>query len=128
MVRKYLNKHFLYYVIIGAAATIVDTCIFYLVSEFTGLEIVFANWISLTIGILLSFYLNSHFNFKKKDKFIRRMFFFSVILIFGMIIGTSILYVLVNKFGFGKIFSKIISVIITGVFQYLFNSRITFHG
>lgn len=126
MVRRYLNKHFIYYILIGASATLVDTSIFYVLNEFAGFSIILSNCISLTIGILLSFYLNSHFNFRKKNRFLRRLLFFSVILLFGMLIGTSILYVMVNTAGINKIASKVISVIVTGVFQYLFNSRITF--
>ncbi len=120
------TKHFLYYIIIGTIATIVDTAIFYYLNEWLSFPLILANGISLFVGILLSFFLNAHYNFHKKDKFTKRLLFFSIVLLVGMIVGTSLISLFINVFFMNIVLAKILSVMIAGVFQYIFNSKITF--
>ncbi|MCK5811794.1 MAG: GtrA family protein [Clostridiales bacterium] len=120
------TKHLPYYIIIGTIATTVDTAIFYYLSKWLAFPLILANGFSLFIGVLLSFYLNSHFNFHKKDKFTKRLSFFSVVLFVGMIIGTSLISLFINVFSMNIVLAKILSVMIAGVFQYIFNCKITF--
>lgn len=128
MFKLLFTKHLLYYMIIGTIATVVDTVIFYGLNVWLSFPLLLANGLSLSIGILLSFFLNAHYNFHKKDKFTKRLLFFSIVLLVGMIVGTSLISLFINVFFMNIVLAKILSVMITGVFQYIFNCKITFHN
>jgi len=120
------HRHFILYVAIGVIATGVDMFIFFLLSDIAGVHYLFSNVISVFIGIFTSFELNSRFNFKKTNLRMRRMISFTVVCLLGMALGSLLLALFYSQFGVPKYIAKVLSVIIAGIFQYLFNKNITF--
>lgn len=120
------NRHFILYVINGTIATVVDMGIFFLLTDVVGWHFLLSNTISVFFGILTSFELNSRFNFRKTDLRLRRFISFAIICLVGMALGSLLLTAFYVWIGLPKFFAKALSVIIAGVFQFLFNKNITF--
>lgn len=120
------HRHFLMYVLIGVIATAVDMLIFFLLSDVLGLHYIISNIISVFVGIFTSFELNSRFNFKKTNLRMRRLISFTVVCLLGMAMGSLLLALFYSQLGITKYIAKVLSVILAGVFQYLFNKNITF--
>ena len=66
---KFLSKEFLrnliLYGIIGVTAASLDFGVFYLLNTFLQINEFLANFVGIHCGVLLSFFLNSRYNFKK---------------------------------------------------------------
>lgn len=85
-----------------------------------------ANVISVHIGIITSFLLNRTYNFKVKDKFVLRFFSFYCVGLSGLLISESILYLFTEVFSVKDLLSKLISIIIVALYQFLLNKFVTF--
>lgn len=127
MIRIYRkHRHFILYVIIGSFAFLVDAGIFFLLLDTFRIHYVMANIVSVFIGIWVSFLLNARFNFKKRDKWTARLVSFFAVCLLGMTLGTLFLSFFYEIAGFWKFISKLLSVILAGGFQFLFNKNVTF--
>ncbi len=127
--KRLLKRHktFITYFIIGTIATVVDIILLYILSDLLSINVIVSNAISVFCSILLSFYLNARFNFKKTDKlFLKFLSFFGVFLVSGIIIGSLVFAYLYETAGLYKFFAKIISVMVAGTIQFLFNNYVTF--
>ena len=65
-VKKLIREMFLYG-IFGLFSASMDTLSFFLLSK-TSIPLLLSNFISVNIGITISFFLNTYLNFKKKDE------------------------------------------------------------
>lgn len=120
------HRHFILYVMNGSIATAVDMGIFFTLSDLAGLHYLISNIISVFFGILMSFELNSRFNFRKTNFRLRRFLSFSAVCLIGMGLGSLLLTAFYVWAGMPKFFAKSLSVILAGVFQFFFNKNITF--
>ena len=119
-------RNLILYGVIGSCTAFLDFLVYTMLTS--GLEVYYlvANCISVIIGITSSFILNRYYNFKVKDRpLIRFLSFFSVGIL-GMLLSTLILYISVEAYGFKKIVSKLLSIIIVVFFQFLLNKYLTF--
>ena len=85
-----------------------------------------ANIISIHIGIFTSFILNRSFNFKVKDKVTTRFLSFYTVGLVGLGISELMLYLMVTKGGLNAIVCKLISIVVVALIQFLLNKYITF--
>ncbi len=122
------HRHFVFYVIIGTIATIVDLSIFFFFTDVIGLHYLPSNIISVFFGILTSYELNSRYNFRKTNYRFRRFVSFAFICIIGMGLGSLLLTVFYVWLDLPKFIAKVMSVVLAGVFQYFFNKNITFRS
>lgn len=120
------HRHFVLYVIIGTAATAVDMSIFFVLSGPVGFYYLTANIISVFIGIIISYELNSRYNFKKTSYRTRRLISFFAVCLTGMIATSLLLTIFYIWMDFPKFTAKIISAVIAGILQFFFNKNITF--
>lgn len=120
------HRHFFLYVVNGSIATVVDMSIFFMLTDIVGIHFLISNIISVFFGILTSFELNSRFNFKRTDLRFRRFISFTLVCLIGMGMGSLLLTAFYIWIGFPKFIAKILSVILAGIFQYIFNKNITF--
>jgi len=114
------------YVCIGALASSVDGGLYLLFTRRFGIWYLAANFISVNIGISLSFSLNSFFNFRKTHRLVRRAFSFFGVCYFGMLLSMGILYAGTNIFGLSDIPVKAAAVVLAGTVQFLFNKFVTY--
>lgn len=123
-IKKMFREMFLYG-IFGVFSASMDTLSFYLLSK-TTIPMIVVNFISVNIGITISFLLNSFINFRKTDKLKLRALRFYGVGYVGLLLSTLILWVGIEQLSFDKMGVKIFSVIFVAVIQYLANKFITF--
>lgn len=114
------------YLIIGGSAVTLDAIIFMILYNIGNLDPVVSTIISITFATIFSFILNAKYNFKKEDKVAKRLVLFSLVSAFGMLVSSTIITVGENKFGIDPNYTKIISIPIIAVIQFVLNKLITF--
>lgn len=118
-------KNFIAYGIIGGMAAVVDFSSFFLFHSVYGISPFISNIISMHLGMLVSFFFNAKFNFKKSDKLLKRFLSYYLIILCGMAISSGILFI-GTFFTENELIVKLVSIIIVSTIQYIFNKFITF--
>lgn len=116
------------YCVIGVCGVAIDAGIFFLLLCFPFWErfYLLANAVSVVCGIINNFLLNAFFNFRKTDNLRQRFLCFFLTGLFGMALGSVIIYGLVNLSGLNVAFAKIVSIFIVTIVQFLLNYFISF--
>ena len=114
------------YIVIGAIASSVDGLFYIFFTRALRFWFLAANFLSVNIGVTVSFFLNAHVNFKKTQRLFRRAVSFYGVCYFGMLVSMAILYVGTSVFGFPDIPIKVFAVIAAGSVQFVFNKCVTF--
>lgn len=120
------NSLLLKYAIIGGISASIDFIIFSLLSNKFHIDYLLANIISVHCGIICSFILNRQYNFKIKDKTVKRFITFYFIGILGLGVSTLLLYLLVDVSEWNKIVAKLLTIIVVALLQFILNKTITF--
>lgn len=119
-------RNLILYGIIGGFSATIDFLIFYALTTFGDVFYLYANIISVTFGITISFILNRNFNFKVKDKVLKRFSIFISVGLGGLLLSSLLLYLFIDIFILEKIISKILSIVLVVVIQFFVNKFITF--
>jgi len=119
-----MKEKIILYSIIGLSAGIIEFTIFFFLTQNFLSNVYLANTYALCISIFYSFNLNNYFNFKKKDKYIRRAVKFYIVCGAGILISNFLIYLLTMHFTL--YFSKIISMPLVISFQFFMNFFWTF--
>lgn len=118
-------RNLILYGIIGSFTSTLDFLVFSGLCSL-GFYYLWANCISVLVGITTSFLLNRAYNFKVKDKpFIRFSIFLSVGLC-GLCLSNLILWVGIDKLLMNTLITKITSIVCVVFFQFLLNKFVTF--
>ncbi len=126
LLKKYpIIKEILLYGIIGATSAALDAISFTLLRN-VNLNFYLANFISINLGITLSFFLNTYFNFKKKDKVVKRAARFYFVGYIGLVLSMVIMHVFVKMMGFDETIVKLLSIVFVAVTQFILNKIFTF--
>lgn len=120
------NSLLLKYAIIGGLSASIDFIIFSILSNKLHIDYIIANIISVHCGIICSFILNRQYNFKIKDKTLKRFIAFYFIGILGLGVSTSLLYLLVDISDWNKIVAKLLTIVVVALLQFILNKTITF--
>lgn len=126
---NYLYRKFrtlILYGLIGCFSSSLDFCVYTLLVKCTALNYLVANCISVVCGIVTSFTLNRSYNFKVKDKAVRRFVVFLTVGLCGLAMSNAILYVAIQMFDLNKLLSKLLSIVIVVLLQFVANRYITF--
>jgi len=118
-------RQLILYGIIGSFSAFLDFLV-YTALVSMGLFYIHANCISVLVGIGSSFLLNRHFNFKVKDAVLRRFVIFLIIGLAGLLLSNMVLYGCIEWMGIDKLVSKLLSIILVALFQFVLNKYITF--
>jgi len=122
---RHLIREMFLYGIIGSTSAGIDTLVFsFLVFEL-GVFSVVANCISVVIGISISFTLNLNFTFKVKDKIVRRGISFFSVGLFGLSLSSGLI-ALGEYLDWNILYTKISTIFIVALIQYLLNKFISF--
>lgn len=130
-ITKIVRKHFpllrqmCLYGVIGLIAAACDVLLFNGLTNLT-LNKYIANFISVNVGIAISFLLNSYINFKMTSKLGKRAIRFLIVGYLGLGISTGILYLGTVVLGKDPSLIKLFSTVIVAAFQFLMNKLITF--
>jgi putative flippase GtrA len=126
LVGKLFDRNFVLYAFIGVTGVTIDFLIFTFLVKVLGLYYVISNLISVSFGLVNNFILNRRYNFKVYNKPVHRFMSFYFIGITGIAISTLLIHVLTETLSIPVLVSKIISVIIVVILQYIANRFITF--
>ena len=118
-------RQLILYGIIGSFSAFLDFLVYTALISM-GLFYIQANSISVLVGIGTSFLLNRHFNFKVKDAVLRRFVIFLIIGLAGLMLSNLILYACIDWLDLDKLLSKLLSIVLVALFQYILNKYITF--
>jgi putative flippase GtrA len=119
-----LPREIVLYGLIGGLSAGVDTLLFWLLSK--DISPFFANCISVTMGITISFLLNTFVNFKVRDRLFIRALSFYLIGFAGLALSSLLLYLGIEVLQMGNLLVKIISVFIVAAVQFTLNKLLTF--
>lgn len=117
-------RELILYGIIGGFCATLDFVVYLLLSKV--MPILAANIISVHCGIFCSFMLNRQFNFKVKDKTPQRFIMFYIVGLSGLAVSELLIYLLSIRLGMDYRWSKLITVFVAALLQFLLNKFITF--
>lgn len=122
---KDLVREMLLYGVFGLFSASMDTLTFMFFSKI-GITLFLSNFISVNIGIAISFFLNAFLNFKKHNNLGHRALKFFGVGYIGLALSMFIIWLGVTVVRGNQILVKIISVIVVAVVQYIMNKFLTF--
>ncbi len=118
--------YFIKYCIIGVSGAVIDLTVFYVLVNFAGIYFIIANIISSSLGIINNFLLNTHFNFKVKDKLKARFTKFTIVALIGIFFNTYMVSFFFVNMKIDLMISKMMALLIIAVIQFVINKRYTF--
>lgn len=119
-------RHLILYGIIGSFSSTLDFLIYTILVQIVGLQYIISNCISVLGGITTSFILNRNYNFKVKDHAKRRFSIFLTVGLCGLLMSNIILYLCIDVWSMDKLISKLLSIVLVVLFQFLINKYFTF--
>ncbi|MGM0613691.1 MAG: GtrA family protein [Bacteroidota bacterium] len=114
------------YGVIGGASAAIDFGIYTLLTSYMDMHYQTSNVISVLCGIVNSFMLNSHFNFKTKDNLGKRFLYFLSIGMLGLLISAGGLYIGVDLLSMKELWAKLVLIPTVALIQFLLNKYYTF--
>ena len=119
-------RNLILYGVIGCFTSTLDFVVFTVLSRYVGLYYLLANCISVLVGITTSFFLNRTYNFKVKDKAMRRFSVFLTVGLCGLMLSNAILWIGIDKMAGDSSLVKLLSIVLVVFFQFLLNKYVTF--
>lgn len=113
------------YGLIGVLCSFIDVVVFSLLVYAVHIDDLIANIFSVVIGLTISFICNRKLTFKVTNHIALRYVSFFCVGMLGLLLSEFILYVF-GEFGMAAIFSKLISVVVVGAFQFICNKLVSF--
>ncbi len=123
--KKQLIKEVVLYGIIGCSASGFDFALFFIFASLLGFDQFIVNIFTVYAGMTLSFILNRNFNFKVKDNTAKRAVMFYCVGTLGLLLSEFILFI-GSSLGLEVLITKIISIFIVALFQFILNKFISF--
>lgn len=114
------------YGLIGALSSSLDFGVYTVLVKCLSLNYLLANSISVVVGITTSFTLNRKYNFKVSDKTVRRFAIFMTVGLCGLVLSNLILFVCINTIHINELLSKLLSIALVVILQFMANKFITF--
>lgn len=116
------------YASIGVIGALMDLGVFTLLYKYFSVYYLIAFFIGKSIGIINNFFMNSVFNFKKKDNLFKRFISFYTIGLIGMGVGSLLMYVLVDLYKGNALLMNVIVTFFIAVIQFLVNRVVSFRN
>lgn len=123
------NKKFIKYCSISIICTIILYLIYFFITKINTKAYILANFIAYLVSFSLLFYLNQKlFNSiptNKRNK-ITQILDFIIFRLIGFLIDSTILVILIEQVSISNFWSKIISSLLTFIYNYYTNKRFVF--
>jgi putative flippase GtrA len=123
------DVEFIKYVVAGLAAFAVDYSVLLAATELAGIHYLVSNVMGYCCGLLIAYTLNVRWVFKYRKFGHKRSLEFSifvVIVIIGLVISESVIFLLVERAGLAYHLAKIVSVAAVFMFNFLAKKRFLF--
>lgn len=119
-------RNLILYGLIGGFCAALDFGVYTVLCQYDLMPYLWANVISIHVGIFTSFILNRQINFKVKNKTALRFASFYTVGLVGLGISELMLYLMVTVGGWNEVVCKLISIVVVALIQFLLNKYITF--
>ena len=119
-------RNLILYGIIGGFCSALDFGVYTALCYFDIMPYLWANIISIHVGIFTSFVLNRSLNFKVIDKTTQRFLSFYTVGLTGLGISELMLYLMVTLGGWNELICKLVSIVVVALIQFVLNKFITF--
>ena len=119
-------RNLILYGMIGSFTASLDFLIFTTLTQWLDVYYIISNVISCSTGILCSFLLNRKYNFKVTDHMARRLLIFVSVGVLGLFLSSVLLRIFIDSFHWNELLSKLLSIAIVVLFQFLLNKYISF--
>lgn len=127
MIKHFVSKQFLKYVLIGILGTSLDFLLLYVLVEEGHTHYVLSAIISASLVIWLSFTLNKYWTFENREKdYLRQFFKYLASHSIGYLINLMILVILVEGFGLWYIFAKVFATAAALIWNFLVTKKWVF--
>jgi dolichol-phosphate mannosyltransferase len=114
--------------LIGCFSTLIDIGFLYVFTGYAGLWYIYSATVSYSCGMVVNFILNKYLNFRDTSwQYLRQFFFFVLVSMSSLALTLGVLYLAVEVSSINYLIGKILAVIIAFFWNYLGQSRITFH-
>lgn len=121
------TRRFTKFAIVGFMNTSIDLIIYLLLHTVFGMHYLLANLIAFLFGATNSYVFNRRWTFRSTaDDWRREMIKFFIVLAIGFSLNEGLLYVLVDRFGFGSTFAKLPVIAIVLIWNFGANRLWTF--
>lgn len=123
------NKEFIRYCTISVICTIVLYLIYFTITKINKEAYILANFIAYIVSFTILFILNKKlFNSvpKTKKDYITQVLDFIIFRLFGFLIDSTLLIIFIEKIGISNVLSKIISSLLTFIYNYYTNKKYIF--
>ncbi|MBQ8124304.1 MAG: GtrA family protein [Kiritimatiellae bacterium] len=124
MFEKY--RQLIVYCIIGCTGATFDFLVYAILTNAMGMHYQIANFLSVSFGIINNFFWNCYFNFKTKDRILRRLASFYSVGMFGWALSAGSLWLLIAVMGLNTLVAKLGTIFFVTVVQFCLNKFITF--
>jgi len=118
-------KNFASFSFFGLVAAGMDFCI-YVALIWIGVNPIFGNLLSSSVGVLINYFLVSNFTFGVDFKNMRNLTIFFVVAVVLLILTSLFLAFLINSVAVNPLLAKIITLPISAVIKYVINGKYTF--
>ena len=125
MTNSKLLRQLISYGIIGCISSGTDAILFAFLVYSVGAPELAVNIFTVCVGITISFFLNRRFTFKMKDHTARRYARFFAVGMCGLLLSELIIWA-GNAANIETIITKLVSIIIVAIFQFVLNKTISF--
>ena len=119
-------RQLIVYCVIGCTGATLDFIIYAILTSSVGMHYQFANFISVSFGIINNFFWNCHLNFKMKDRMLLRLFSFYLVGMFGCALSAGLLWLFIEVMGLNSLVAKFGTIFFVTVVQFCLNKFITF--
>lgn len=123
-----LNRYreLIVYCIIGSTGATLDFIVYALLTNCVGMHYQFANFLSVSFGIINNFFWNCYFNFKTKDNILKRLAIFYSVGMFGWALSAGCLWLFIEIMDLNGLMAKLGTIFFVTVVQFCLNKFITF--
>lgn len=122
------HQQLVLYGIIGLSGATLDFLFYLLFYKVLGIPPVIASFLSVSIGILNNFLLNSRHNFKVNDKLLYRFINFYSIGLVGALASSAMILILFNGLGINAALAKLLTIVPVVLLQFYFNRKYSFQA
>ena len=121
------KRQFLLYCLIGGCGTMLSTIVFTcLMMKFGQEHYQIANAVAYAAGTLVSFILNSRYNFRVSDRTVLRFVSFFSVALLGWAVSAGVLRLLIGRFGMNEYAAYFTTLIVVMLLQYNLNRLVSF--
>jgi putative flippase GtrA len=120
------HRELLLYAVIGGSGAFLDLLVYVILTRVLAIEPVVATILSVSVGIVNNFLLNTFLNFKLRTRLLLRFLSFYFIGLVGVVLSALIIWLFTEVVDVGSLWAKVISIPPVVIGQFVANKNITF--